>query len=64
MEAAREWVAFLVLEQGTRDPPQEVARRASWAMHFWGGGFFAFKLARGLQADAARAVVQHVISNV
>ena len=30
-------------EQETTDPPQEVARRASWALQFWGGGFFGCK---------------------
>ena len=43
MEAVGEWLAFSVLEQGTRDAPKEVARRASWALQFCGGGFFEFK---------------------
>ena len=30
----------------------------------WAGGFFAFKLARGLQADAATAATQQVIIKV
>ena len=42
MEAVGEWLAFSVL-LGTRDAPKEVARRASWALQFCGGGFFEFK---------------------
>ena len=43
---------FLGPGTGDEGSPQEVARRASWALQFWGGGFFEVQGLRGLRADA------------
>ena len=51
-----EWVAFLVLEQGTRDAPPRSGMQCVRGSAVWGGGFL-----RGLQADATPAATQQVI---